>query len=166
MFFNTSGLQRNFSNTVWSSCAFNFGPQTVCKLHRNSRDLPYGLCSITALGEYDYKKGGHIVLAEMGLVMEFPPRSTILLPSAAITHGNASISANESWFSIMQYSSASLFRWIECRFKTVSGYNEALKAAALHDPEVRVQERKHVEEWLRRGPEYFSTLDKLCFGAI
>ena len=66
-------LTRNFENSVFAACTFNFGPQTVCHRHRDHANLPFGWCAITALGNYDYKKGSHLVLWDLGLVIEFPP---------------------------------------------------------------------------------------------
>ena len=35
-------LTRNFENSVFAACAFNFGPQTVCHRHRDHANLPFG----------------------------------------------------------------------------------------------------------------------------
>jgi hypothetical protein len=61
---------------------FNFGPQTVTFDHRDSGNLAFGWCAITAFGNFDPTCGGHLVLWDMKLVIEFPPGSTILIPSA------------------------------------------------------------------------------------
>lgn len=104
-------LRRNFSNSVWAAAAFNFGPRTCTRKHRDFANLPFGWCSVTALGEFDPTKGGHLVLWDLKLVVEFPPGSTILLPSAAIAHSNTAIGRRETRCSFTQFSAGGLFRW-------------------------------------------------------
>ncbi len=106
------GLRRNFSNSIWAASTFNFGPKVFSKEHRDHANLPFGLCSVTALGDFDPTKGGHLVLWDLGLVIEFPPGSTILLPSAAISHFNTPIRRGESRSSFTQYTAGGLFRWV------------------------------------------------------
>jgi len=57
-------------------------------------NLPYGWCAITSLGPFDPKRGGHLVLWDLQLVIEFPPGSTILIPSAVLQHSNIPIHQN------------------------------------------------------------------------
>ena len=64
------------------------------------------------LGDFDPTKGSHLVLWECKLVIEFPPGSTILIPSAIITHSNVPIQAGEKRYSVTQYATGVLFRWV------------------------------------------------------
>lgn len=89
-------LKKNFSNSVWSSAAFNFGPRTVTAKHRDYANIPFGWCSVTALGQFDPKEGAHMVMWEMKLVIQFPSGSTIHLPSAAVSHSNTPIRKGET----------------------------------------------------------------------
>ncbi|KAJ7747100.1 hypothetical protein B0H14DRAFT_3514146 [Mycena olivaceomarginata] len=75
---------RPFKNGIFSACTFNLGPRTCALGHRDFANLAFGLCAITTLGDFDYKPGGHLVLWDCKLVIEFPPGCTILVPSAAI----------------------------------------------------------------------------------
>ncbi|KAG6905458.1 hypothetical protein DXG01_002553, partial [Tephrocybe rancida] len=79
----------------------------------DTANLPFGLCAVTALGNFDATKGGHLVLWDLGLVIEFPPSSTILIPSAVIEHSNIPIQEHETRYSFTQYSSGGLFQWAE-----------------------------------------------------
>jgi hypothetical protein len=90
----------------------------MCFLHRDVQNIPYGFCAITTAGSYDHQVGGHLVLWELGLVVEFPSGSTILIPSATISHCNTSIQLNESRYSMTQYCAGGLFRWVEFGFRT------------------------------------------------
>lgn len=94
------------------------GPLTSTWPHTDSHNLAFGWCAITALGNFNPDRGGHLILWDLGLVIRFPPGSTILLPSALLTHSNIPIDANEVRYSIIQYSSSGLFRWIYNGFKS------------------------------------------------
>lgn len=108
--------------SVFTSTTYNLGPQTVCFPHVDSANLVFGWCSVTALGEFDHKKGGHLVLWEAGLVVEFPPGSTILLMSALIHHSNTTLGEGERRYSFTQYSAGQLFQWVENEKMTVKQY--------------------------------------------
>jgi len=110
-------LQRIFASSVFSATMYNFGLQTMCFKHKDFGNLAFGLCSVTALGDFDPTKGGHLVLWELGLAIEFPLGSTILLASALISHSNAKIAANETRYSVAQYSAGALFRWVDNGFQ-------------------------------------------------
>ncbi|KAL0568545.1 hypothetical protein V5O48_013441 [Marasmius crinis-equi] len=68
-----TGLSLPFENAIFAAFALNFGPRTICRPHCNQKNLSFGWCAITALGKFNYKKGGHLVLWELGVVIEFPP---------------------------------------------------------------------------------------------
>ncbi|KAJ8474221.1 hypothetical protein ONZ45_g16025 [Pleurotus djamor] len=114
---NDPRLQRNFKNSDFASLTVNFGPQTVCKKHRDVCNLAWGWCAVTALGNYDYRKGGHLVLWDFELVIEFPPGYTILIPSASVYHSNTPIAPHESRYSVTQYTGGEVFRWVKNGFQ-------------------------------------------------
>lgn len=115
---NDPSLRRVFQGSVFSSSTYNLGPQTVCYRHADFANLPFGWCGITSFGSYDYTKGGHLVLWDCHLVIEFPPGSTILIPSAVVSHSNTPIKKDESRYSFTQYTSGGLFRWVDQGFRT------------------------------------------------
>ena len=80
--------------------------------HTNEENLAQSWCSITSVGRFDAKKGGHLVLWDLGLVFDFPAGSTALIPSALIVHPNTSIQQGETRFLIVQYAVGGLFRWV------------------------------------------------------
>ncbi|PPQ97626.1 hypothetical protein CVT26_002549, partial [Gymnopilus dilepis] len=113
-------LRRNWPKTPWAAAALNFGPQTICNKHADYGNLAFGWCCITALGDYDYRKGGHLVLWDLKRVIEFPPGATILIPSSAIYHSNTIIQPDERRYSFTQYSAGGIFRWRDNGYKTVA----------------------------------------------
>ncbi|THV01341.1 hypothetical protein K435DRAFT_655477, partial [Dendrothele bispora CBS 962.96] len=107
----------NFSNSVFCCATYNFGPQTVALEHLDHLNYIAGWCGITALGHFDSKKGGHIVLWDLKLVLEFPPGWTILIPSSYIRHSNTCISPGETRYSFTQYTAGSIFRYVQDGFQ-------------------------------------------------
>lgn len=154
--FNRYGdrLRRNFA-TVFACSTFNFGPSTVSFPHTDSANLPYGWCPITTLGPFDPKKGGHLVLWELQLVIEFPPGSTFMIPSAVIQHSNVPIQKGEECFSFIQYSAGGLFRWVDHGFQKEDEYYFKLKEHEIIEEEEAMRNR-----WAK-GLSLFSTLDEL-----
>lgn len=148
-------LSRNWPKTPWAAATFNFGPQTVCAKHIDSRNLAVGWCAVTALGNFDYKKGGHLVLWELGLVIEFPAGSTILIPSAAIHHSNATIGEGENRQSFTQYTAGSIFSYVNSGYQTVKAYTAGLKSKG------KGSAAPNMSKELEEGMALYSTLSEL-----
>ena len=127
-------LCRPFLNSVFPALTVNFGPRTICNFHRDYGNLAGAFCGITALGKYDFTLGGHLVLWEYQLIIEFPPGYTILIPSALVTHGNLPIGKKEVRYSFTQYAAGGLFRWVENGYQS----NKSLFAQ---------MEEKEIEAW-------------------
>ncbi|KIJ11060.1 hypothetical protein PAXINDRAFT_85089, partial [Paxillus involutus ATCC 200175] len=84
------------------AASFNCGGRAFTVCHTNSPNLSYGLCAVWAGDSYDPKKGGHLILFKLGLVVEFPPGATIFIPSSIVSHGNIPIQEGETWVSFTQ----------------------------------------------------------------
>ena len=110
--------------SVYPSCSFNLGPQTMSSPHKDITNLTSSWCLITAIGNFDPKFRGHLILEEIGLIVEFPPSSTILIPSALIMHHNTPVKDNETCFYIVQYAAGGLFRWAANGFKMDRAWHE------------------------------------------
>ena len=113
-------LARPFRDSPFGSLTFNFGPDVRTFPHKDFKNLSWGWCSITSLGSYDHTRGGHLVLWDLGIAVEFPPNSTIFIPSAIVEHSNAEIREGEVRGSVTQYNSAGLFRWCAYGFRLKS----------------------------------------------
>ena len=148
-------IQRNFFNSVFACCTFNLGPFTVCFDHTDPGNLPFGWCAITALGNFNFKRGGHLVLWDLHLVIEFPPGSTILIPSASLRHGNTAIQTGETRYSFTQYTAGGIFRWVEQGFQKSSEWY-----SSLSKEEKSAEHRKGDERWAM-GVGLFSKLSSL-----
>lgn len=116
-------LQRNFQNNVFACATCNLGPQSVAHVHTDHLNFGPGWCAITALGDYDPTKGGHLILWDLKIAIEFPPGSTIFIPSAILRHSNVPLAGkDETRYALIQYSAGSLFRWVECGHQTLKNF--------------------------------------------
>lgn len=118
-------LRRNFKNSVLPSFTLNEGPRTVTRLHLDCRNKPNFFCLIQALGNFDYQRGGHLWIPDLGIFIEFPPGALIMLPSALLRHGNLKLAGrDERRYSFTQYVSGALFRWVRFGFKSKTQVEE------------------------------------------
>ncbi|KAJ8094576.1 hypothetical protein PM082_010582 [Marasmius tenuissimus] len=109
-----SHVPRNFSDdNVFAAAAFNFGGKVRTFKHRDHLNWAFGWCAITALGDFDPTKSARLVLWELKLVIDFPSGSTVLIPSAVITHSNTRIAKGDERTSFTQYTAGAIFRWAE-----------------------------------------------------
>ncbi|KAG1837451.1 hypothetical protein DFJ58DRAFT_718875 [Suillus subalutaceus] len=136
-------LEWNFHNSVFAATTFNLGPSTVTFDHTDNANFASGMCSITALGNFNPTNGGHLILFDLGLIIQFPPGATILIPSAILRHGNISIAPLEKRLSFTQYFAGGLIRWVDYGFRTE-------KAVKQQSPEAwhaaQLQRQTRVEE--------------------
>ncbi|KAI0027210.1 hypothetical protein K488DRAFT_62334 [Vararia minispora EC-137] len=100
-----------FSNSVYAAGAMNLGPETCCDAHFDVGNYPSLPCAVTAFGNFDPDRGGHLVLHDLKVYFRFPPGATILLSSAGIRHGNAAIQPGETRYSFTQFCPGGLMRW-------------------------------------------------------
>ncbi|KAL0564787.1 hypothetical protein V5O48_017253 [Marasmius crinis-equi] len=90
------GLRFNFDSTLFATCTFNFGPHFVSYPHLDTNNSAFTWCAVKAMGNYDPVYGGHLILWDLGLIIQFPPGSTILIPSAFLWHSNMQIRSGET----------------------------------------------------------------------
>ncbi|TFK45582.1 hypothetical protein OE88DRAFT_1639688, partial [Heliocybe sulcata] len=117
-------LLERFSDTsfAYACCCFNLGMQVWAYIHTDHLNLPFAWCAITALGDFDPDYGGHLILWSLGLVVRFPPGSTIYIPSALVRHSNIPVRQHERRFSIVQWMPGALCRWHDFGFKPAKAF--------------------------------------------
>ncbi|KAJ7723135.1 hypothetical protein B0H16DRAFT_1737346 [Mycena metata] len=113
-------LRRPFVGSVYFCAAFNFGRNVWTFKHRDVLNLAFGWCAIQALGRYDATLGGHLVLWDLELVVEFPHGALILLPSATVAHSNIPVREGEERVSFTQFSAGGIFRYVDNGGRTVA----------------------------------------------
>jgi hypothetical protein len=149
-------LRRPYETSIMPAAAYNLGPATVCRPHRDSANLSFGICAIMALGHFDPKKGGHLVLQELGLVVEFPPGATVLIPSAVLTHYNSRIQQGETRYSFTQYAAGSLFSYIDNGMRSD---REVVEGLDLNGDEAPRRSAARRERWAK-GLALFPHVDE------
>ena|ERR1700759_2529993 len=105
-------LQWPFSNSIYTACTFNLGPTTATFAHLDHTNYPSTPCSIQSLGKFNPALGGHLILFDLGIFVQFPANCTALISSASLRHGNTPIQPNETRYSFTQYVVGSLIRWV------------------------------------------------------
>ncbi|KAF8153397.1 hypothetical protein B0H34DRAFT_800603 [Crassisporium funariophilum] len=110
-------LKRTTPKTIFPTAACNFR-NVSCYKHCDTQNCPFGWCAITALGNFDHTQGGHLILWELKLIIEFPHACTVLIPSATITHSNIPVADGDVRVLITQYCAGSIFRYVDNGFQT------------------------------------------------
>lgn len=103
----------------FATYTLNVGDRCVCGAHVDGMNLACGLCMVIPFGTFDFRKGGHLILHELKLVIEVPPGGTVLFPSAIITHENIPIAEGELRQSITAFTPGTLFQWVNNGFRQV-----------------------------------------------
>ena len=117
-------LKRPFNNSVFAAATFNLGGHVATKVHLDHMNVATGWCGVVALGDYNPKTGGHLVLWDLDVAIEFPPGAVILIPSAILRHSNVAVAPSETRMSFTQYTAGGLFRWEDCGFQTQKHFQE------------------------------------------
>lgn len=110
-------FRRIFVDSIFPAATFNFGPRVITVEHYDTQNKANGWIAVTALGHFDATKGGHIILRDFGVIVEFPAGSTILFPSSIIRHGNIPIRHGETRMSFTQYAAGNLFQWVDAGYR-------------------------------------------------
>ncbi|KAF7350105.1 hypothetical protein MVEN_01312600 [Mycena venus] len=140
-------LRRNFLPTVsvFAAATFNFGMQTVTFPHLDFANLAWGWCAIMALGDFDPDCGGHLILWDLKLILRFLPGCTLFIPSALVRHSNTLVQAHKKRFSFTQYTTASIFRFVDNGFRSEVAVNASGLLAAQQAERVEARKRHWVE---------------------
>ncbi|TFK81056.1 hypothetical protein K466DRAFT_502821, partial [Polyporus arcularius HHB13444] len=125
-------LPLNFPNSIYPAAHFNFGPNSVCFEHTDFANDPINWCHITALGRFDPTEGGHILLLDLRLAVEFPAGGSAFIPSAIARHANVPIREGEVRLSFTQYCPGGLLRWVDAGFQTLKSWHESDPAGKAH----------------------------------
>ncbi|KAJ3846395.1 hypothetical protein EV368DRAFT_52872 [Lentinula lateritia] len=151
-------LRANFRNTAFAATTFNLGPRSFSPPHMDPDNRASSWCADTNMGPFDPNKGGHLVLWDLGLIVRFPPGSTILFPSALITHSTIPIQAHETRYAMIQYSSGGLFRWRDNGFQSDKSILAKVTAAERTE-----REASRASRW-KLGLQKFTRWADICRG--
>jgi hypothetical protein len=147
----TSDRQSEYPSSVWTTTTFNLDPHTCTQPHRDAGNIPFGLCAVVALGDFDFTAGGHLGFEEIKALVEVRPGDLVLFPSALLTHWNTPVATHENRHSIVFWSCGQTFRYF------------AMDGQLLKD--LTPQERREEEAKARRawheGLQKYLTIDGL-----
>lgn len=144
---------RPISNTVFAVASFDFSPNAISFEHTDSGNKANGPCPIFCSGKFNPRKGGHLVLRQLKLVVEFPAGCIAVIPSAVLKHGNTSIQAGECRESFTQYAAGGLFRWVQYGFRS-------WKSLAADEDRLAEELNRREVHWVQ-ALEKFSTVSSL-----
>lgn len=86
--------------------------------------------------------------------VEFPPGSTIIIPSSSLAHGNTPVQPGETRVSFTQYCAGGLMRWVEYGYQSV-------KACALSHPRFKARVDALATDRWKAALSRFSVVDDL-----
>ncbi|KAF7304234.1 hypothetical protein HMN09_00824400 [Mycena chlorophos] len=98
--------------------------------------------------------GGHLILWDLKLVIEFPAGALILIPSATLAHSNIPVQNDETRTSFTQFTAGGVFRYVDNDFRT----EEELQAQDPIAYEAMLAEKER--RW-EMGLGLWSTIDEL-----
>ncbi|KAJ7256855.1 hypothetical protein B0H12DRAFT_1015628, partial [Mycena haematopus] len=130
------------------------GPNVWTFKHRDVLNLPFGWCAIQAAGPFDPKKGGHLILWDLKLVVEFPPGALVLIPSATLSHSNVPVQEGDERISFTQFTAGGLFRYVDNGCRTERQLEE-------EDPVAYARMMESKDSRWENGLTKFSTLEEL-----
>jgi hypothetical protein len=149
-------LRRPYRNAVFMATTMNVSGNTVTIPHRDWHNAFNGWCAVYAMGKFDYKRRGLLVLHEFKLIVQFPPGAIFLIPSAACTHSNSAIreELDEFRYSLTAYTAGALFRWRD--------YGYCTEAQLRQEGKGKFEELKRTRASRReRALDLFSKYDEL-----
>ncbi|KAK7433791.1 hypothetical protein VKT23_020560 [Stygiomarasmius scandens] len=113
----------NFPSSVFAAATFNLDEQTLTAEHLDYFNFLFGLCSVTALGDFNPTVGAHMILWDLQVVIEFPPGTSMLIPSCWCWHSNSAMTKGGVRHSFVQYSAGGLFRYDNDGMRTWASMN-------------------------------------------
>ena len=146
-------LRRSCPESIFAAASANFG-RVVTYEHADFGNKANGVCPIWCGGDFDYRVGGHLILRQLKLVIQFPPGSLVIIPSATLKHGNVPVGVDESRVSFTQYSAGGLFRWVHY------GHRSWRSLEVFDSDRAQAELAAREMQW-KTAMESFSTLESL-----
>ncbi|PPR00995.1 hypothetical protein CVT24_000569 [Panaeolus cyanescens] len=145
---------RNFADSIFPKSAFNLGGNAWSHKHVDSKNFPFGWCCITSLGDFSHVTGGHLILWDLGLILELPAGYSASILSALIIHSNIPTSEEgDIRYSFVQYFPGEIMRYVDNGCLTDRGFRK--KGKKLQERQVAARQRH------RRGYDYLADADTL-----
>ncbi|KAJ7838430.1 hypothetical protein B0H13DRAFT_1650755, partial [Mycena leptocephala] len=118
-------------------------------------DMLWSWRALTALGRYNARWGGELILWEEKKVIKFPPGATFLFPAAFTRYSFTQVRAGETQYAFSQYSHSGPFRYVENGFRCEANFEtQAWKAT-------REAREKMKDDRMAKALGMYSSLDEL-----
>ncbi|KAE9384834.1 hypothetical protein BT96DRAFT_960843 [Gymnopus androsaceus JB14] len=114
---NNPALKTIFPGVGFAACHLNLG-RARTKLHNDLKNIFFAVCGVGAFGPFNHKTGAHLIMWELGIVVEFPSGCGFLFPSATVSHANVPIGPDESRHSAAFFTSSGNLRYFHNGFMT------------------------------------------------
>lgn len=147
-------LECPFPQSVYPTVTFNLGDDISTDIHYDFLNWTFSDCAIHCFGNHDYRLGGHFVIWEWKLVIQFPPSATIIVPSSCVGHGNTPILDGKIRKSMTQYVPGGLMRHEAYGFRTEAQLKK-------EDPGLWAKLKKEGPLQFGEGVDLFSTVKTL-----
>ncbi|KAK7033758.1 hypothetical protein R3P38DRAFT_2519643, partial [Favolaschia claudopus] len=110
---------------------------------------------LTAIGDYRYTQGGHVIFWEFGIVVQFPPGACILLPPGLVHYSFVEVPDHHKRYSVIQWAGSGIDRYLHNRDHTDIDFAK-VATEAEHDEREARRQRKH-----RQAIDLFPRPDEL-----
>ncbi|KAJ7178472.1 hypothetical protein C8R43DRAFT_871778, partial [Mycena crocata] len=122
---NVPGTEPAFS--PFASFCVNFVTKggVVCKAHIDLQNLGPGLCVVIPFGKFDATKDCKLVVWELGFRFQIAAGQPIFFPSAMYTHYNTILISKGMRGSVVAWTGASIFQYVDLKCRAVSYLNDA-----------------------------------------
>ncbi|KAJ7271700.1 hypothetical protein C8J57DRAFT_1507617 [Mycena rebaudengoi] len=127
----------------FTTAEYHFGADGTPVYH-HERDLFYGWRCLTALGNYDSRFGGDLILWDHRLVVTFPPGSSFLFPGAMTCYSFSQVGWHENQYLMSQYAEAPHFHYHANGFSHFSRKNHRLDVNSRAEAALRTY--SHINE--------------------
>lgn len=93
----------------------------TCFDHGDCQDFIFSHTAIINGGNFDYRRGGHLVLHDIKVILEFPPGVIIAFPGSMIRHSNVPVAAHEDRVSLSCYNAGGVVRFFDNGMELLKG---------------------------------------------
>ncbi|KAJ7483692.1 hypothetical protein B0H11DRAFT_1723218, partial [Mycena galericulata] len=132
----------NITGGAYPSVEFYLGsPESPPRL--DDLDMMWAWRALTALGVYNPRWGGELILWDEKKVIQFPPGATFLFPAAFMRYSFTQVRMLERQYAFSQYAQAGLFRYIDNGFKSEMNF-EATAWRAEYESRERAKDARVV----------------------
>ncbi|KAF7294446.1 hypothetical protein MKEN_01437100 [Mycena kentingensis (nom. inval.)] len=111
-----NGYRGAYSNSVFSTCEVRYldPRESEEMLERKEWQVPFAdPFVVTVVGNWDPRRGGHLMLHDDGTMMPLRPGATFVVPAGTKRYGFVPVGEGEHQYMVCQFFHGSVLRWME-----------------------------------------------------